>query len=115
MNYYQPAIRLLPIIPDSLLVHKQTSTSYDNGGLTAHWTAGNSLYSSGDVFGPSLKFILLSGRFTAAYLIIRKFISISYINKILQIARFNLNQLCALASYEPGAHHPSSVRLLLAF
>ena len=38
MNYYQPAIRLLPTC--SLLVQKLNSASYD-GGLTAKWTAGN--------------------------------------------------------------------------
>lgn len=94
MNYYLPAIRLLPTIPDSLLVQMQTSTSYDNGGLTAVWTAGNSL---------------------SSYL---KIINIKYTIyniKALLIARFNLNQLCARASYEPGAYLPSSVRPRLAF
>ena len=69
MNYYLPAIRLLPIY--SLLVRKLNSTSYD-GGLSAKWTAG-------DIF-------------RIAY---RSKIKYQFHINELRITRFNLNQLCA--------------------
>ena len=69
MNYYLPAIRLLPT--DPLLVLKRNSASYD-GGLTAKWTTG-------DLFSNSSR--------------IKNKIS-NHIKK-LRITRFNLNQLCA--------------------
>jgi hypothetical protein len=81
MSYYLPAIRLLP--SDSLFVQRLTSTSYDRG-LTAK-------RATGDFFIPPSEIIKHT---------------INYIIKELQIARFNLNQLCAQASYAPGARPP---------